>query len=102
MASGTDADGQPPADGQASDGGRGGGGRGVSRANPLTDAFRASTEWSALYDTRLAELKESLIASGKLTASLDAWVATLTAGASDLVSDETIAAEADAIRKYAE
>lgn len=79
----------------------GGGGRGMSRANPLTDAFKANSEWSALYETKLAALKETLIASGALTTSLDAWVATLTAGASDLVPAATITSEADAIRSYA-
>lgn len=94
--------GEVPSGEVPSDGDGGIGGRGMSRANPLTDAFRANTEWSALYDTKLAELKESLIASGKLTDSLDAWVTTLTGGATDLVSSETLTSEADAIRKYAQ
>ncbi|MCA0294765.1 MAG: CotH kinase family protein [Actinobacteria bacterium] len=82
-------------------GGGGGGGGAPNRSNPLTTAFRANTTWTALYNTRLDALTADLAGSGRLTAAVDAWVATLTAGASDLVDAATLTTEADAIRAYA-
>lgn len=81
-------------------GGQAGGGM-MARSNPLVTAFKANAEWTALYDTALTDLKASLLTGGALTKSVDAWSATLTAGASDLVPADTITSEADAIRKFA-
>ena len=100
---------EPPADGEQPEGGPGGGqfpgeggGRpGMSRSNPLVEAFKANSEWSATYDAALVDLKAKLFTSGLLAETVDAWQAALTAGASDLVNAETIASEADAIRAYA-
>ena len=100
---------EPPADGELPEGGPGGGqfpgeggGRpGMSRSNPLVEAFKANSEWSATYDAALVDLKAKLFTSGLLAETVDAWQAALTAGASDLVNAETIASEADAIRAYA-
>lgn len=102
---------EPPADGETPEGGPGGGqfpgggedgGRpGRNRSNPLVEAFKANAEWSATYDAALVDLRTTLFTSGLLTETVDAWQATLTQGASDLVSAETIASEADAIRAYA-
>lgn len=81
-------------------GGQAGGGM-MARSNPLVTAFKANAEWTALYDTALSDLKASLLTGGALTRSVDAWSATLTAGASDLVPADTVTSEADAIRKFA-
>ncbi|MFT0848528.1 CotH kinase family protein [Actinomycetaceae bacterium L2_0104] len=72
-------------------------GGGMSRDNPLVTAFESNEEWTALYDSKLADLQTTLIDDGALSDSVDAWSQTLTAGASDLVSAETIAAEGEAI-----
>ena len=98
-----------PGGGQMPEGGFPGGGQGagqagggmMARSNPLVTAFKANAEWTALYDTALTDLKASLLTGGALTRSVDAWSATLTAGASDLVPADTITSEADAIRKFA-
>lgn len=93
-----------PQDGQGNPGQMPGGngvGRGMARSNPLVTAFKANAEWAKLYETRLTDLKATLLAGGALTNSVDAWSATLQAGASDLVPAATITSEADAIRKYA-
>lgn len=91
-----DPDQAPPFGGGAGAQNAGGPG-GMTRDNPLVSAFTANSEWLALYESRVTELESSLIDSGTLEASVDEWENTLTAGASDLVADETITTEGDAI-----
>ncbi len=73
------------------------GGRGMSRSNPLVDAFKANSQWEALYEAELAELESSLIDGGALDSSVAAWIDTLQSGASDLVSSDVITSEAESI-----
>lgn len=74
-----------------------GGPEGMTRDNPLVSAFKANSEWLALYESRVSELESSLIDSGALEATVTEWESTLTTGASDLVATETITTEGDAI-----
>ena len=69
--------------------------------NPLVAAFNANSEWKATHDARLAELTAKLKTGGALAASLDSWIATIKAGACDLVSAQQLDEEAAQIRKYA-
>ena len=91
-----DPDQAPPFGGGAGAQNAGGPG-GMTRDNPLVSAFTANSEWLALYESRVTELESSLIDSGTLEASVDEWENTLTAGASDLVADETITTEGEVI-----
>lgn len=79
----------------------GGGGGGRSRTNPLVTTFKANREWSATYDQKLTDLTATFKAQGALAKALDARIATIKAGASDLVDAATLTSEGDAIRKYA-
>ena len=72
-----------------------------SRSNPLVTAFKANDEWTASYDQKLTKLQTSFKSQGALAKALDARVATLQSGASDLVPADTLTSESDAIRKYA-
>lgn len=82
-------------------GGNGNGGGGRSRTNPLVTPFKANSEWSATYDQKVTDLTATFKTQGALAAALDARIATLQAGASDLVDAATLTSEGDAIRKYA-
>lgn len=84
--------------GRAPGGGRptgngGGGGGGRSRTNPLVTTFKANSEWSATYDQKLTDLTATFKAQGALAKALDARIATLQAGASDLVDAATLTSE---------
>ena len=79
--------------------GIGGGGPG-DQANVLVDRFLADDGFAALYASKTVELTELLYNSGLADQVIDSWTDVLGAGASDLVSDEVIAAEAAAIVSY--
>ena len=83
-------------------GGGAGGGGGRSGNNELVARFKADATFSAMYDAALADLRAALLTGGELDHSVDAWVAVLDTGASDLVDAATVAEEADAVRAYAD
>jgi spore coat protein CotH len=68
--------------------------------NVLVERFLANEEWNALYEQKLAELTEQLIDSGTAQQVLDGWVDLLTSEATDLVSESSVAQEADQIAPY--
>ena len=70
----------------------GGGGRG---GNILSERFLANDDFKALYETKVTELRERLIASGDATDSLNALTQLLLDHSS--VDDATITKESDAI-----
>ncbi|WP_151525543.1 CotH kinase family protein [Serinicoccus kebangsaanensis] len=82
-------------------GGQMGPGGGMTRENALVTAFTANAQWQAMYDEELSRLQEELVDGGALEDSLDAWVATLTRDADDLVGTGQVEADADAIRTSA-
>ncbi|MDO8384200.1 MAG: CotH kinase family protein [Microbacterium sp.] len=84
-------------------GGAGGGGAGGGAGgNILSERFLENETFAALVEDAKAELTETLVDSGKATAVLDVWTALLQSEASDLISEETLTEEADAIRTYFE
>lgn len=102
-AGGAPGGGAPPMpDGAQPRGGGGGGpaGGGPSRGNTLASRFRAITAYADLIETKSKQLQEQLIESGDATATLDAWVSTISAAG--LVDDDALAAEAQTIRRYLE
>ena len=70
------------------------------RSNPLVERFLADEEFNVLYETRLAELTDELIASGNADAILADWVDLLQTRAGDLVSADTVESEAADIRDF--
>lgn len=76
---------------------RGGSGPG---GNVLVERFLANEEWNALYEQKLADLTEQLIDSGTAHQVLESWVELLSSEATDLVSESTVAQEADQIAAY--
>lgn len=95
------AGGGQDADRPAPQGARGAGGAGgPSRGNVLSERFLANEDFAALVDAAMLDLTASLIDSGTAVAVLDVWTALLQSQASDLISSETLAEEADAIRTY--
>ena len=84
------------APGGAQGGGQGGGG-GRSGNNVLATRFLANADFKALYDQATTDLTASLFTSGDAQEALDAWTATLTADASDLVDAATITKESAAV-----
>jgi len=98
MPSGPAPDGAAPADG-AAPGGAGGLGRSMG-GNILAERFKANTEFSALYQQSLTDLRAELYASGAAQAILDTWTSVLTSQAGDLVSEETVSAEAATIAEH--
>jgi spore coat protein CotH len=80
--------------GGAMPGGAGGGGRG---GNILAERFKANADFNALYEKALTDLRAELYASGEAQTILDTWTSVLTEQAGDLVSADTVAAEAKAI-----
>ena len=78
--------------GQGGPGGRGG--------NILAERFKANTDFNALYEQAVTDLRTELYASGDAQQILDSWTAVLSAQASDLVSQDTITSEAASIAKY--
>ncbi|MFT4214633.1 MAG: hypothetical protein QM622_07645, partial [Microbacterium sp.] len=77
-----------------------GGGNGGGGDNVLATRFLASDTFSALYQSELERLTDVLFTSGLARDVLDARVATLEAGATDLISAETIASDAESIAEY--
>ena len=89
---------QLPEDVQPPDGGGGGGGGGFGgRSNPLVERFHANEDFEALYQEKLTELREELYGGEVADEVLAFWVDTLTEHATDLVSEEAITEDADAI-----
>jgi spore coat protein CotH len=70
------------------------------KSNILVTRFHANTEFQALYEKKLAELKSSLFQSGQGQTVLDTWVGVLKAQASDLLDSATIDQEAAKIATY--
>ncbi len=91
---------EPPTDGELPEGfqpGGGGGGGFGGGSNPLVDRFLAVDEFSALYETALAELDAELFDSGLAADILAERSSVLADQASDLIDDDTLASETDAI-----
>jgi spore coat protein CotH len=84
---------EPPAGG-APDAGAGGG---FGRSNVLVERFHANSDFEALYQEKLSELRSTLYESGFADEQLAVWVDTLTDQATDLVDEATITDEAEAI-----
>ncbi|CAI9386722.1 CotH kinase family protein [Microbacterium sp. T2.11-28] len=90
---------EPPAEGDAdaqTAADVGGPGRGGG-SNILAERFLASDRFQALYAAELERLQAELVDSGDAASILQAWTDTLTAGASDLVPEATIAQESSAL-----
>lgn len=81
--------GEPPAGFEPARGAGPGGG-----SNVLVDRMLADESFVELYETRLAELTATLIDSGLAQEIVATWTEVLRAGASDLVSADTIETEA--------
>ncbi len=103
-------DGMPPGGGAAGDGalprqdaGVRQPGQGMDahgKENILVTRFHANTEFEALYDQKLTELKSLLYLSGEAQLVLDRWVQVLKTEASGLLDDATIDTEATKISTY--
>ena len=95
---------QPPANGDAGANGPGGNGAGGGMPggaeNPLTTRFHNDAGFQAQYESALEELQADLYDSGTAQEILDRWSALLTEQATDLVSPETVAKEADSISGF--
>ena len=90
---------EPPAEGDAdaqTAADVGGPGRGGG-SNILAERFLATDRFQALYAAELERLQAELVDSGDAASILQAWTDTLTAGASDLVPEATIAQESGAL-----
>ncbi|UMG94390.1 hypothetical protein [Nocardioides sp. TF02-7] len=68
--------------------------------NVLSERFRETPEFAALYDDAVARLQQELYDSGTAQEILDQWTEVLQEGASDLVAADTIEEEADQIASY--
>jgi spore coat protein CotH len=88
---------EPPADADAPEGFDPEAMGGFGRGNVLVERFHANADFEALYQDKLTELRETLYGSGAADEILDQWVDVLTEGATDLVTEDTITDEADAI-----
>jgi hypothetical protein len=66
----------------------------------LVDRFMAAEEFASLYASRTDELTELLFSSGTVDLVIANWVDVLISGASDLVSEATITADAAALVGY--
>lgn len=95
-APGADAGVRPDAGGAPMGGGQAGGG-GPSSGNILAERFAATPEFAAMIEAATAQLRADLYDSGAAQQILDAWVATLTAQAGDLVDAATVEQEAAAV-----
>lgn len=95
--------------GRAGDGGRPtgpppgarGGGAG-DQANVLVDRFMADSDFAALYASATVELTEQLFTSGTVDEVIANWSDVLINGATELVSEATVSAEAAALISYAD
>ncbi len=87
---------QPPAgrDGAAMPGGP------MERSNPLVERFRAVPSYSSLIDEESSRLRTTLYASGTAQAMLSSAARVLEDGATIMVDQATIDAEAQAIGSY--
>ncbi len=70
------------------------------QANVLVDRFMADDDFAAMYAAASGELNELLFASGTVDEVIATWVDVLSTGASGLVSETTVAAEAAALVSY--
>ncbi len=93
---------EPPVDfqpGEMPEGGMPGGGPGMMNgSNILVERFNAVPEFAAMYDAAVEELTAELFTDGTADDLLDAWADLLTEQASDVVSADTIEAEAQQVR----
>lgn len=89
----------PPAD-APDDAAIGGGGGPGDQPNVLVDRFMADEDFAALYASKTDELTELLFSSGTVDEVIASWSDVLINGASDLVSEETVAADASALIGY--
>lgn len=89
--------GSPPGGGGGGGFGPGFDGRG---GNVLAQRFLAVDTWEALVAERLEQLQAELFDASTASAILAYWVTVLEAGASDLVDQATIRAEAERIAAY--
>jgi spore coat protein CotH len=90
----------PDAGGGAGAGAPGGVGGPGDQANVLVDRFLADEGFAALYAAKTDELTAVLFSSGTVDEVIAKWVDVLVNGASDLVSEETVTAEAAALIVY--
>lgn len=95
-------EGQAPAQDGNKQGGQGGpaGFGGMNGSNILKERFLEVEEFNAKYEQAQTDLREALYTSGKAQEILDQWSNVLKEGASDLVTDEQISTDAQAISKY--
>jgi spore coat protein CotH len=70
------------------------------KSNILVTRFHANTEFEALYQQKLTELRAHLYASGAAQEVLDRWVQVLETQASDLLDSATIEKEAASVATY--
>ncbi|MDO9173274.1 MAG: CotH kinase family protein, partial [Actinomycetota bacterium] len=93
---------EPPVDfqpGEMPAGGMPGGGPDMMNgSNILVERFNAVPEFAAMYDAAVEELTAELFTDGTADDLLDAWADLLTEQASDVVSADTIEAEAQQVR----
>jgi spore coat protein CotH len=75
----------------------GGGPGGFGRSNPLVERFHANSDFEALYQEKLTELRANLYESGAADEVLATRVDTLTDHAAELVDEATITDEAETI-----
>lgn len=78
----------------------GGVGGGAGGANVLVERFMAIADFAELYAEQTAELTELLYTSGTVDEVIANWSDVLINEASDLVSEETVAADAAALIAY--
>jgi len=88
------------ADGALPDAAGGQLGGGMEGNNILATRFLADSTFSALTATKTATLTASLYDTGDAQAVLDRWTALLQEQASDLIDDDTLQSESDAIAAY--
>jgi spore coat protein CotH len=88
---------EPPTDGEMPQFPGGGGPGGFGGTNPLVERFHANSDFEALYQEKLTELRADLYGDGVAAEVLDDRVATLIEHATDLVDEATITEEAEAI-----
>jgi spore coat protein CotH len=93
-------DGAPPAAGGPQGVGAPPGGGPRGKSNILVQRFHANTEFEALYQQRLTELKTQLYGTGAAAEVLAGWVKVLKTQASGLVDPATVDSEAAKITAY--
>ena len=65
-----------------------------AEGNVLVERFFANETWSELYEQRLAEVTDVLVASGTAESILAEWVELLITQAGELISEATVGEEA--------